>query len=142
MKKMLSGLVLASTFVLTACGGGDSDSSAPTNTNNTNTSTTNPQPNPTTNPTKPNTTKTPACEVKGTNVYIKEGSSCSYSNPAKGINISSMTCEFQDSKRTSYFISFKGKVSNIAPMSSMSELMLGGYDTSPTSVAGISYICK
>lgn len=28
MKKMLSGLVLASTFVLTACGDGDSDSSA------------------------------------------------------------------------------------------------------------------
>lgn len=33
MKKVLSGLVLASTFVLTACGGGDSESSGNTNNN-------------------------------------------------------------------------------------------------------------
>lgn len=142
MKKMLSGLVLASTFVLTACGGGDSDSSAPTNTNNTNTSTTNPQPNPTTNPTKPNTTKTPACEVKGTNVYIKEGSSCSYSNPAKGIDLSSITCQFDDKERSKYLLNFEGKRTNMFPLNQYKFSVGYGSINLPHEEVGISYICK
>lgn len=140
MKNVLSGLVLASVFVLTACGGGSSDSSAPTNTNNTNNPTTNPKPNP-----SPSTS--PACEVKGTNIYVKEGSSCSYSNPTKGVNLSSITCQFQDPKRKNYIVSFKGKVSNIKPFSELNEYQTPGLISNNNTdllanIAGISYICQ
>lgn len=69
MKKMLSGLVLASTFVLTACGGGDSDSSA-TNTQNSQI----------TNDFSGNT-EGPACKVTGNVIYVpNSGSGCGYQN--------------------------------------------------------------
>lgn len=138
MKKVLSGLVLASTFVLTACGGGSSDSSAPTNTNNGNNPVTNPQPN----PTDPNTSRSPACEVKGTNVYVKEGSSCSYSNPAKGTDLSSLTCQFNDKERKRYIINYVGKLGNVYPFNQyVSSATVGSIDY-PAEHFGISYICK
>lgn len=138
MKKVLSGLVLASTFVLTACGGGSSDSSAPTNTNNGNNPVTNPQPN----PADPNTSRSPACEVKGTNVYVKEGSSCSYSNPAKGTDLTSLTCQFDDNERKRYIINYVGKLGNIFPYNQYHIYPAVGYIHNPAVEFGISYICK
>lgn len=138
MKKVLSGLVLASTFVLTACGGGSSDSSAPTNTNNGNNPVTNPQPN----PADPNTSTSPACEVKGTNVYVKEGSSCSYSNPAKGTDLSSITCQFNDKERKKYLLTFEGKFGNIYPFNQYNTFPGYGTMDYPETKFGISYICK
>lgn len=138
MKKVLSGLVLASTFVLTACGGGSSDSSAPTNTNNGNNPVTNPQPN----PADPNTSRSPACEVKGTNVYVKEGSSCSYSNPAKGADLSSITCHFDDKERKEYVLTFEGQLGNVYPYNQYDAYPFHGLIDEPTEIFGISYICK
>lgn len=76
MKKVLSGLVLASTFVLTACGGGSSDSSSSTNI-----------PNSTTTPT---TSKTYINQYIGSNeckvgegfIYVpNNGEGCAYKHP-------------------------------------------------------------
>lgn len=80
MKKLsvLAALLIGS-LSLTACGG-DSDSSGSASTSTTTAPTTPPTTNPTTTTTSPKPT-IPACEVSGSNINGKKGSSCTFSIP-------------------------------------------------------------